>query len=129
MKSHRLVVIATAALWLLSCANAETIVLSGEFTMTDENKMPNAKLTGTFYYKYDTYKPMNSRLRFDYKADEIGTNSPKIVEVSELYKYDTKGMYSMCSDSCTAKTIGQEPDMWWYQKSDEFVQKVGLYTL
>lgn len=121
MKSHKLVVIATTALWLLSCANAETIVLSGEFTMTDENKMPNAKLTGTFHYKYDTNTPTNSRLRFSYNVNYGLLNNKHYETVSELYDYNDQAIFSMCPGSCTATRNTAEPDMWWKQWTDQKV--------
>jgi len=90
-------------------------IISASFTET-RTALPNATLSGTLYYLYDSSTPKNSRLRFDYKL-------PNGMSIGNLYHYTDGALYSMCTAKCTGIKKGELPDPWYatsiYTKTSE----------
>ena len=80
-------------------------VISASFIEVRDDR-PNASVTGTLYYYYDSSNYQNSRLRLEY-------NLPGSVFINNLYNYYQGVMYSMCESGCTAHRISEIADPWY----------------
>jgi len=97
----------------VSVTLAVQVVYTGAFVETRTDS-PNAKTGGYFYYRYDSANEANCRFRVEYYLPGGRVNN------LYQYKYDTYAgksvLYSMC-DQCSAETISEMPDPWWYDSS------------
>jgi len=101
----RFFVEAVAVLLCATTAFSAQYIISASFTET-RSSLPNATLSGTMYYLYDSSTPKNSRLRFDYKL-------PNGMAVGNLWHYTDGAMYSSCTSKCTGIKKAELPDPWY----------------
>jgi len=102
---------------------AASYTYKGNFVETREDA-PYAETSGSFYYLYDTEGFDKCRLYLEYNLPN-GTN---VITVKNLYhfqydRYEGRSvLYSMC-DQCTAETIKDMPDPWYFDNTVYAISK------
>jgi len=104
MNGTRLIVVAALICAVARFAASTEFILKANFV---EVAKENSSTQGVLYYYYnDANDGVNSRLRMEYSL-------PGGYQVNNLYDYHDKALYSMCTGSCTGRSITERPDPWY----------------
>jgi len=103
-----------------------SVSFKANYILTDNSLYPNGQIPGTVYYRFDTSKPQESRVRFEHEL-YVGSTKETIVELEDFSK---KLSFKICGQTCEGYQMSRTAQRWWYQQGDAKQEgdKIGDFT-